>query len=104
MPFYLTFINYSFALHSPCGIAGYPRDRPVECVADRQGDAALFSLDVMSRTLVAILIARMEGSLCRADSSLSLFISPMFLVHLSVNRNIAKGSFSPPHFNEVCLN
>ena len=101
---YVTFIKYIFALHSAYGVAGYPHDRTVECVADRQGEAALFSADVMSRTLAAILIERMEGSLCRADSSLSLFISPMFRVHLSVNRNTAKEPFSPPHFNGDCLN
>ena len=60
---YLTFIKYIFALHSACGVAGDPHDRTVECVADRQGDAALFFVDVTSRTLAAILIKRMGGKL-----------------------------------------
>jgi hypothetical protein len=60
---YLTFIKYILALHSACGVAGDRHDRTVECVADRQGDAALFFVEVMSRTLAAILIKRMEGSL-----------------------------------------
>jgi hypothetical protein len=60
---YVTFITYIFALHCACGVAGDPHDRAIECVADRQGDAALFSVDVTSRTLAAILIKRMEGSL-----------------------------------------
>ena len=101
---HLTFMKYIFALHSAYGMEGYPRDRTVECVTGRQGDAALFSVDVISRASAATLITRMGGSLCRADSWLSLFISPMFHVHLSVNRNIAKGPFSPPHINGDCLN
>jgi len=60
---YLTIIKYIFAFHSAYDVAGYPHDRTVECVASRQGAAALFSVDVMSRTLAAILIKRMGGSL-----------------------------------------